>query len=448
MSLVTRCPSCATTFKVVRDQLRISDGWVRCGRCSQVFDATIDLQEARDPDSDRPVEPTPDGHQGTAPDQERPIEDESGQSAGEPEAVDRTDVSQSPQDAPPSVAEDLADDPSRLAAPDASARNAVIDEASWAVWDLPLPAPVEHVVPPYRSLPPFPTIDLNLPASAPVGFRTPATVKPIATPTATSNEISASQIENADDVPLQKALRRSRVKSAKIERARQKANGKAIGKADGKTNGKTNEKGSAKSTERAKLAERELTPGVSLASESDLWAEPSKWGGAADAPAFTRRGTGRRLLVAVGLVAIALLVLQVVHQERDAIVARQPSLRPLLSALCDVTGCEISALRRIADITIDGASFSREKSTDAYRLRFRMRSAATIPLAMPSVELTLLDTRERAVVRRVLTPVEFGGPSVLPARGEREATLLLTLSGPEVAALPPVAGYRVEAFYP
>ena len=47
MSLVTRCPACATTFKVVRDQLRISDGWVRCGRCSEVFDATIDLREAR-----------------------------------------------------------------------------------------------------------------------------------------------------------------------------------------------------------------------------------------------------------------------------------------------------------------------------------------------------------------------------------------------------------------
>src|SRR5580765_5872930 len=44
MSLVTRCPACATAFKVVRDQLRISDGWVRCGRCSQVFDATQSLQ--------------------------------------------------------------------------------------------------------------------------------------------------------------------------------------------------------------------------------------------------------------------------------------------------------------------------------------------------------------------------------------------------------------------
>uniref|UniRef100_UPI0025DDCE92 zinc-ribbon domain-containing protein n=1 Tax=uncultured Variovorax sp. TaxID=114708 RepID=UPI0025DDCE92 len=48
MSLVTRCPACTTTFKVVRDQLRISDGWVRCGRCSNVFDATLDLHETPD----------------------------------------------------------------------------------------------------------------------------------------------------------------------------------------------------------------------------------------------------------------------------------------------------------------------------------------------------------------------------------------------------------------
>ena len=44
MSFITRCPACATAFKVVPDQLKISDGWVRCGRCQQVFDATLDLQ--------------------------------------------------------------------------------------------------------------------------------------------------------------------------------------------------------------------------------------------------------------------------------------------------------------------------------------------------------------------------------------------------------------------
>jgi len=40
MSLATRCPSCGTVFRVVPDQLRISEGWVRCGRCSGVFEAT------------------------------------------------------------------------------------------------------------------------------------------------------------------------------------------------------------------------------------------------------------------------------------------------------------------------------------------------------------------------------------------------------------------------
>jgi len=44
MSFITRCPACQTAFKVVTDQLKISEGWVRCGQCQQVFDATLDLQ--------------------------------------------------------------------------------------------------------------------------------------------------------------------------------------------------------------------------------------------------------------------------------------------------------------------------------------------------------------------------------------------------------------------
>lgn len=44
MSLITRCPACGTMFKVVPDQLRISEGWVRCGHCANVFDAAAHLQ--------------------------------------------------------------------------------------------------------------------------------------------------------------------------------------------------------------------------------------------------------------------------------------------------------------------------------------------------------------------------------------------------------------------
>ena len=46
MSLITRCPACGTMFKVVPDQLRISEGWVRCGHCAEIFDATASLQGA------------------------------------------------------------------------------------------------------------------------------------------------------------------------------------------------------------------------------------------------------------------------------------------------------------------------------------------------------------------------------------------------------------------
>ena len=47
MSLATRCTSCGTVFRVVQDQLKVSEGWVRCGRCNEVFNALeglFDLQ--------------------------------------------------------------------------------------------------------------------------------------------------------------------------------------------------------------------------------------------------------------------------------------------------------------------------------------------------------------------------------------------------------------------
>ena len=137
--------------------------------------------------------------------------------------------------------------------------------------------------------------------------------------------------------------------------------------------------------------------------------------GDGEASSFWGRVAVRRSLVAAAVLAALALVVQVLHQERDLIVARQPALAPGLEALCGLTGCEFSALRQIGDITIDGASFAREKNGDGYRLSFTLRNAAAVPLAMPAVELSLLDTQERAVVRRVLLPADFGAPAVLAA---------------------------------
>src|SRR3954470_22746263 len=45
MNLVTRCPKCATAFRVLPAQLGARNGQVRCGKCNTVFDGLAALVE-------------------------------------------------------------------------------------------------------------------------------------------------------------------------------------------------------------------------------------------------------------------------------------------------------------------------------------------------------------------------------------------------------------------
>ncbi|HZE92717.1 MAG TPA: zinc-ribbon and DUF3426 domain-containing protein [Rhizobacter sp.] len=60
MSLATRCIKCGTVFRVVQDQLKVSEGWVRCGRCDEIFNAIeglFDLERDAPPDWKPPPAP-------------------------------------------------------------------------------------------------------------------------------------------------------------------------------------------------------------------------------------------------------------------------------------------------------------------------------------------------------------------------------------------------------
>jgi predicted Zn finger-like uncharacterized protein len=60
VSLVTRCPVCATAFRVQRTQLSARGGKVRCGKCGQIFDGVSSLVEQGE--GDEPplrIEPSP-----------------------------------------------------------------------------------------------------------------------------------------------------------------------------------------------------------------------------------------------------------------------------------------------------------------------------------------------------------------------------------------------------
>ena len=64
MNLATRCPACGTVFRVVPDQLKVSEGWVRCGRCAEVFDGAqrlFELEAAAPSATPAPLLATPGG---------------------------------------------------------------------------------------------------------------------------------------------------------------------------------------------------------------------------------------------------------------------------------------------------------------------------------------------------------------------------------------------------
>lgn len=167
--------------------------------------------------------------------------------------------------------------------------------------------------------------------------------------------------------------------------------------------------------------------------------------------AFWRKPAVRVTLGLFSLVLVALLLLQVLVQQRDSVAAMAPALKPWLQTLCGQLHCEVHPLRRIEAIVIDSSSFNKIDA-DSYRLGFSLKNTGTVPVAMPALEVTLTDTQEQALVRRVLTPAQFGAANTMLAAGADFAGLvLMQVPAAETAGTAAplrIAGYRVLAFYP
>lgn len=161
--------------------------------------------------------------------------------------------------------------------------------------------------------------------------------------------------------------------------------------------------------------------------------------------AFWRRPAVRLLLAFLFLVLGAALALQVAYQDRDRLALAQPALRPVLATLCELLDCRLGPPQQIESIVIDSSGFNRLRN-DTYRLSFTLRNTARVPVAAPAMELTVTDSQDQTLVRRVLTPAELEAANqAIPASGEwsRSVGVVLTTGGTAR-----VAGYRLLAFYP
>ncbi len=176
---------------------------------------------------------------------------------------------------------------------------------------------------------------------------------------------------------------------------------------------------------------------------------------AAPEPSFVR--TARRkalwhrpaMRLALGGCAVllaAVLLAQVAVQQRHYLASAQPQWRPLLQALCGPLHCDVAAYQNIAAVAVDSSSFNKLRGT-TYQFALALQNQSAVAVATPAVELTLTDSADQPVLRRVLQPAALSAPDTLAAGGEWSGSVQmeLRLDGPAQAR---IAGYRVLAFYP
>lgn len=327
MSLITRCPACETLFKVVPDQLRISEGWVRCGHCDEVFDASAHLvREFLAPSVPSALLP-----------------------AREPPSAPLTDAVQEEVQAVSSQFLDLDLDFSELENTENPLAHLDFggEPASSDSSGRPTESPVPGVISPGIDLP---ASEVGLESEGPVSDKSPIG----------SAEVSFLRPQN----------------------------------------------------------------------ETPAWHKP-------------------QVRIGLGMLGVALLLTlagQTVFHERDRLAAHEPRLTPWLVAFCAPLGCSLSPLQRIESVVIESSSFARIQG-ETYRLSFTLKNTSRWPLAMPAVELTLTDSIDQAVLRRVVSPADLGRlPGTLDAglTIPVAVTLLVKLD----TASERIAGYRLLAFYP
>ena len=480
MSLATRCTACGTAFRVVQDQLKVSEGWVRCGRCSEVFNALeglFDLERDGWPDT---------GAQGHASHPEAVTDPGSGSgsdgvagdafapTARDPHLGDEVSAGNGERDHTGGIAPSAAlaplESPGLAKAPEIRA-GAPMDapESSDGSDD-----PVAAAAPAYV---------LERPTDAaldvPLAHRFPeddADEFPLDAPLADLGGVPSTGMDLPPFVSSGPGLLQQEALPPAAPRERDSIVGEHESPEDERTTS-IGERIDARLFGKRRRARRHApAPHVSARDQldfsdarfdSDLLADDALEGPAPAAvegppsetapfepsvtPEFVRRAERearwrrpavRAALGGAALVLAGLLALQAGHHFHDDAAARWPALKPVLSAWCGLAGCTLEAPRHIDDISVESTALTRAPG-DAFRLAVTLRSHGSVALALPWIDLTLTDAGGRLIARRALPARDLRPTAPLLQPGQ-EVNLQALVSARNAR----VTGYTVEIFYP
>jgi predicted Zn finger-like uncharacterized protein len=145
----------------------------------------------------------------------------------------------------------------------------------------------------------------------------------------------------------------------------------------------------------------------------------------------------------VALLLVAAAQLAYIFRTELAVVA--PELRPALLGGCELIGCTLPRPVKPELVGIETSDLAPEGN--GLLLTATLKNRAPFEQDFPHLELTLTDTQDAALVRKVLTPADYLPAGQDAAQGfaaRGEVAIRLTLTADDV----PAVGYRLYLFFP
>ena len=402
MAQAARCPHCQTTFRVVRDQLLLREGWVRCGHCGEPFNALDHLIEIS------PPVPQP-----------------------EPEIAPQVEPELIASPPLPPVAEEVAD----VAAEPPAQEPDWMDPARRSLH------PPSSVADPAFPLPPLP-----LPTRAPASEGEPE-VEPTPHIAESGNETDFTDSRTAPQLVLHEGDAR-----AELSETAESAPHPVADARDGAADAEPLSAFNLSDALNYRFDTEPVEGGTQAAAGTAIAATTAE-------PEFLRSARrqaawrSRPVQIALGFASLVLLLtlaLQAAWFWRDSLAQTWPATRPWLQQLCNLTtGCQLAAPRNIDALVIDSSSLT--PAGQELMLSVLLRNRIDRAVAYPALELTLTDLQGKIDMRKVLEPAQYLAPSQadaahiaagLPAGQQIQLRLRLQTPGPAPS------GYRLYLFYP
>jgi predicted Zn finger-like uncharacterized protein len=165
-------------------------------------------------------------------------------------------------------------------------------------------------------------------------------------------------------------------------------------------------------------------------------------------PDFTPGRGNPKLWLGGSAFLLLLLLAQGMIYFRDGIARDMPRFKPFLNAYCSVIGCRVNLPRDADLITIESSDLKQiPERPNEITLAALLRNRAGFAQAYPTLELTLTDAADQAIVKRLIPPSDYITEGARIEQGIsplEEVNVRLRMQTQDVNPV----GYRLFVFYP